>query len=65
MFSLTSELESANCDQQEMAEASDEGQRRYEEETPVGKQTTVGLEATINNAITLKRQKLNALSPST
>jgi hypothetical protein len=46
--------------QHEIAEAGDEGQRRYEDETPAGKRTAAGLEKAINTAINLKKQKLNA-----
>jgi hypothetical protein len=54
------ELKSMFCYQQEIAEASDDGQQRYEEETPAGKRTAEGLETAVNNAISLKKQKLNA-----
>jgi hypothetical protein len=49
------ELKSMFCYQQEIAEASDDGQQRYEEETPAGKRTAEGLETAINNAISLKK----------
>jgi hypothetical protein len=54
------ELDFDHVIQQEIIEAGDEGQRRYEDETPVGKQTAPGLENAINNAVIIKKQKLSA-----
>ena len=41
-------------------EAGDEGQRRYEEETPRRRRTAEGLNAAINGAMEAKRKALTA-----
>jgi hypothetical protein len=46
--------------QQELAEAGDEGQRRYEDETPPEARTSESLNHAINSAVELKKQKLSA-----
>jgi hypothetical protein len=46
--------------QQEITDAGDEGQRRYDEETPPQLRTGNGLSAAINNAIEAKKTKLTA-----
>jgi hypothetical protein len=46
--------------QQEIAEAGDEGQRKYEDDTDVAMRTEAGLTNAINIAMDLKRSKLNA-----
>jgi hypothetical protein len=46
--------------QQEIAEAGDEGQRKYEDDTDVAMRTEAGLNNAINSTMDLKRSKLNA-----
>jgi hypothetical protein len=46
--------------QQELAEAGDDGQRRYEDETPPGARTSEGLNHAINSAVESRKQKLSA-----
>jgi hypothetical protein len=46
--------------QHEIQEAGDEGQRQYEDETLLQHRTHKGLTDAINNAIDLKKHKLNA-----
>jgi hypothetical protein len=46
--------------QQDIAEAADEGQRRYEDETAPGKRTVDGLQTAMNSAMETRRLKLTA-----
>ena len=45
--------------QHDIAEAGDDAQRRYEEETPVESRSASGLRAAINAAMDAKKAKLN------
>jgi hypothetical protein len=46
--------------QQDIAEASDEGQRRYEDETPARRGTVDRLNHAMNSVMEAKKTKLNA-----